>query len=149
RQRLPGRWQAWPQALNDSRAFAYLTMKPGADPVGALMSEFAALWFPDPTDPKRLDRARGWTKRLRKGTARLADVIKATDDRLGDKLSLTPPPRIFLYIDQGEELYALSPPEERKRFSKLIADGLTHNPRRLIVMTSQRADYYGELQANT
>jgi formylglycine-generating enzyme required for sulfatase activity len=148
RQRLPGRQQAWPQALNGSRAFAYLAMKPGEDPVGVLMSEFAALWFPDPTDPKRLDRSREWAARLRQETARLADVIKATDDHLRGELSLIPPPRIFLYIDQGEELYARSPPAERKRFSEIIADGLAHNPQRLIVMTSQRADYYGELQAN-
>jgi len=75
-------------------------------------------------------------------------VIKATDDHLQGELALTPPPRIFLYIDQGEELYSRSPPAERKRFSEIIADGLSHNPQRLIVMTSQRADYYGELQAN-
>jgi formylglycine-generating enzyme required for sulfatase activity len=148
RQRLPGRHQAWPQALNGSRAFAYLAMKPGEDPVGALMSEFAALWFPDPTDPKRLDRAGEWAARLRQGAVRLADVIKATDDHLRGELSLTPPPRIFLYIDQGEELYARTPPAKRKRFSEVIADGLDRNPQRLIVMTSQRADYYGELQAN-
>ena len=148
RQRLPGGQQAWPLSLNGSRAFAYLAMKPGEDPVGALMSEFAALWFPDPTDPQRLDRAREWATRLRQGTARLADVIKATDDHLQGELALTPPPRIFLYIDQGEELYSRSPPAERKRFSEIIADGLSHNPQRLIVMTSQRADYYGELQAN-
>jgi hypothetical protein len=149
RQRPPGRQQAWPQALNGSRAFAYLAMRPGDDPVGALISEFAALWFPDPTDPRRLDRSREWAARLREGTARLADVIKATDDHLAGERSLTPPPRFFLYIDQGEELYARSPPVERKRFSEIIADGLTRDPIRLIVMTSQRADYYGELQANT
>jgi hypothetical protein len=63
RQRLPGGQQACPHALNGGRAYAYLTMKPGEDPVGALTSEFAALWFPDPTDPKRLDRAREWAKR--------------------------------------------------------------------------------------
>ena len=148
RQRWPGRQHAWPETLKDSRAWAYLAMKPGEDPIDALMSEFAALWFPDPTDPKRVDRRQEWAERLRQGKARLADVIKASDDHLRNELSLTPPPRIFLYIDQGEELYARSPPAERKRFSEIIADGLARNPQRLIVMTSQRADYYGELQAN-
>ena len=148
RQRWPGGRHAWPQTLKDSRAWAYLAMKPGEDPIDALMSEFTALWFPDPTDPKRVDRRHEWAERLRQRNARLADVIKATDDHLRDELSLVPPPRIFLYIDQGEELYARSPPAERKRFSEIIADGLVHNPQRLIVMTSQRADYYGELQAN-
>jgi formylglycine-generating enzyme required for sulfatase activity len=148
RQRWPGGQQAWPEALKDSRAFAYLAMKPGENPIDALMSEFTALWFPDPTDPKRLDRRLEWAGRLRHRNAQLADVIKASDDHLRNELSLTPPPRFFLYIDQGEELYARSPPAERKRFSEIIADGLARNPQRLIVMTSQRADYYGELQAN-
>ena len=148
RQRWPGRQRDWPETLKDSRAWAYLAMKPGEDPIDALMSEFTALWFPDPTDPKRVDRRQEWAERLREGKARLADVIKASDDNLRNELSLTLPPRVFLYIDQGEELYARSPPTERKRFSEIIADGLASNPQRLIVMTSQRAEYYGELQAN-
>src|SRR5215471_5499052 len=148
RQRRPSGEHAWPQTLKDSRAWAYLTMKPGVDPVDALMSEFTALWFPDPTDPKRVDRRREWAERLRQGQARLGDVIKASDDHLHSALSLMPPPRFFLYIDQGEELYARTPPAERKRFSEIIADGLAGSPQRLIVTISQRADYYGELQAN-
>jgi formylglycine-generating enzyme required for sulfatase activity len=148
RQRWLGGQRAWPPTLNDSRAFAYLAMKPGEDPIDALMSEFTALWFPDPTDPKRVDRRREWAERLRHGNARLADVIKTSDDQLRNALSLTLPPRFFLYIDQGEELYARTPVAERKRFSEIIADGLASSPQRLIVMTSQRADYYGELQAN-
>ena len=92
--------------------------------------------------PQRMDRS------CCAREARLADLIETTDKRFRDELALTPPPRIFLYIDQGEELYARSPPAERKRFSEIIADGLASSPQRLIVMTSQRADYYGELQAN-
>jgi formylglycine-generating enzyme required for sulfatase activity len=148
RQRWPGGQRAWPQPLKDSRAWAYLAMKPGEDPIGALMSEFAALWFPDPTDPKRVDRRNEWAERLRTGNARLADVIKASDDHLRNTLSLTPPPRVFLYIDQGEELYARAPAAARKRFSEIIADGLASSPQRLTAMMSQRADYFGELQAN-
>src|SRR5262249_21953522 len=139
---------AWPQALKDSRAFAYLAMKPGDDPIDELMSEFTALWFPDPTDPKRVDRRLEWAERLRQGNVQFVDVIKATDDHLRRELSLNPPPCFFLYIDQGEELYTRTPPAERKRFSEIIADGLARSSQRLIVMTSQRADYYGELQAN-
>jgi WD40 repeat protein len=148
RQRWAAGGHAWPQALKDSRAFAYLTMKPGEDPIDEFMSAFTALWFPDPTDPKRVDRRWQWAERLRQGNARFADVIKATDDHLRNELALTPPPRFFFYIDQGEELYARAPPAERKRFSEIIADGLAQSSQRLIIMTSQRADYYGELQAN-
>lgn len=148
RQRWPGGEHAWPDTLKDSRAWAYLTMKPGEDPVAALVSEFASLWFPDATDPQRIERREAWVKLLRDGKGRLADLIEATDKQFRDVLSLTPPPRLFVYIDQGEELYARTKPEDRKRFSQIIADGLTTCPHRLVVMTSQRADYYGELQAN-
>lgn len=149
RQRWPGRPAAdWPASLKDSRAWAYLAMKPGENPIDALMSELAALWFADPTEPKRVDRRVEWTERLRQGNARLTDVIKASDEHLRTALSITPPPRYLLYIDQGEELYARSPAIERKRFSEIIADGLTGSPQRLSVITSQRVDYFGELQAN-
>ena len=148
RQRWPGAKQPWPDALKDSRAWAYLAMKPGEDPVAALASEFAALWFADATDPQRVARRNEWTKLLREGGAGLADLTETTDKRFRDELALTPPPRLFLYIDQGEELYARAPAPERKRFSEIIAEGLRKQPQRLIVMTSQRADYFGELQAN-
>ena len=148
RQRWPGGNQPWPAAVADSRAWAYLTMKPGEDPIGALAAEFAALWFPDATDPQRIARRKDWTELLRTGDAGLADLIETTDARFRDDLSLAPPARIFLYIDQGEELYARTAVADRKRFSSLLADALDGPNQRLIVMTSQRADYYGELQAN-
>src|SRR5262249_7380523 len=91
RQRWPGGQRPWPETLKESRAWAYLAMKPGEDPIDSLMSEFTALWFPDPTDPKRVDRRREWAERLRQGKARLADVIKASDDHLRNELSLTLP----------------------------------------------------------
>jgi hypothetical protein len=58
---------AWPQTLKNSRAWAYLAMKRSEDPIGALMSEFAALRFPDPTDPKRVDRRNEWAERHDRG----------------------------------------------------------------------------------
>jgi formylglycine-generating enzyme required for sulfatase activity len=154
RERWPGGKQAWPQSLEDSRAYAYLRMEPGKNPIEMLVSEFTALWFPDRTDSLRLARDQEWTVRLRQvnpdgsPAARLANLIKATDEHLRDRLSLTPPPRYLLYIDQGEELYSRASPDERRRFSEIIADGLASSAQRLIVMTSQRADYFGKLQGN-
>jgi formylglycine-generating enzyme required for sulfatase activity len=148
RQRWPRGRQTWPDALKDSRAWAYLTMRPGEDPIAALISAFASLWYPDATDPRRIEWRDAWIKRLREGKGRIADLIEATDKQFHDTLSLSPPPRVFLHIDQGEELCARTPAPARKRFSELIGDGLGSCPQRLIVMTSQRADYYGELQNN-
>jgi hypothetical protein len=64
---LPRGQHAWPQTLKNSRAWAYLAMKRSEDPIGALMSEFAALRFPDPTDPKRVDRRNEWAERHDRG----------------------------------------------------------------------------------
>jgi hypothetical protein len=146
RQRWPGDAKTWPAALKDSRAWAFLSMKPGDDPVGALVSAFASLWFSDVTDPDRIARRNKWTELLKKGEAGLAELIATTEARFKNELGLVPPPRTFLYIDQGEELYARAPKDEIKCFSKVIAKGL--GDPRLMVMTSQRSDYYGHLQAN-
>ena len=148
RQRWPGGQNAWPDSLKDSRAWAFLTMKPGEDPIAALVSQFASLWFPDTTDPQRIERRDAWIELLREGEGRTGDLIEVTDKRFREALSLSPLPRIFLFIDQGEELCARTPAQERKRFCEIIADGLTSCPQRLVVMMSLRADYYGDLQLN-
>jgi hypothetical protein len=146
RQRWPDGDQKWPAALKDSRSWAFLSMRPGEDPVEALASTFASLWFADATEPDRIARRRKWTAMLKDGSAGLSDLIETTDARFKTELGLAPPRRFFLYIDQGEELYSRAPKDRIKSFSELVAHGLSHP--RLVVMTSQRSDYYGQLQAN-
>jgi hypothetical protein len=68
------------------------------------------------------------------------------DARFKTELGLAPPRRFFLYIDQGEELYSRAPKDRIKSFLELVARGLRHP--RLVVMTSQRSNYYYELEAN-
>ena len=58
RQRWPDGDQKWPAALKDSRSWAFLSMRPGEDPVEALASTFASLWFADATEPDRIARRR-------------------------------------------------------------------------------------------
>ena len=146
RQRWPGVGRAWPVAFKDSRAWAFLSTKPGDDPVAALVSAFTSLWFADDTDPKRFDRRDEWIERFKNRKGCLADLIDTTGNHFKNELGLVPPPRAFLYIDQGEELYARTSKDQIKRFSEILAQSLP-DPR-LIVMMSQRADYYGQLQAN-
>ena len=109
-------------------------------------SAFASFWFADATDPDRVARRKKWAAALKAGEAGLSDLIDSTDARFKTELGLAPPRRFFLYIDQGEELYWRAPKDPITLFSKLIAHGLCHP--RLMVMTSQRSDYYGQLQAN-
>jgi hypothetical protein len=137
---------AWPEALQDSRQWAFLTIRPGEDPVRALITAFADLWFIDATDPERIERRSKWEKLLRDGSCRLTDLIDTTRERFVRELQLASPARIVININQSEELYALTPPASREEFSRLIAEGLAD--RRLAVLASIRSDYYGELQAN-
>jgi hypothetical protein len=145
RQRWPGDGAgAWPRELSDSRAWSYLTMRPGERPLQALASAFTSLWFEDPTDPTRFQRTDEWEARLQ-DKGRLSELLDATAARFR-QLGIEPPPRVFLYVDQGEELYSRALKEGARRFSKVLSDVLTDE--RLVAMMSQRADHYGNLQAN-
>lgn len=136
----------WPEALKDSRQWAFLTIRPGEDPIRALITAFADLWFSDATDPERIERRNKWEKLLRDGACGLRDLIDTTRDRFVRELQLAAPSRVVININQSEELYSLTPPANREPFSRLIAEGLAD--RRLAVLASLRSDYYGELQAN-
>ncbi len=136
----------WPSALNESREWATITMRPGDDPVQALVAAFMDLWFGDMTDPDRIGRRNRWAKLFRDGEAQLRDIIQATFDRFEKELALPAPRRILLNINQAEELYSLAPEAAREPFSKLVAQALTD--RRFAVIASIRSDYYGYHQAN-
>jgi hypothetical protein len=145
RQRWPGaEGQPWPDDLRDSRAWSYLTIKPGDQPLRALAGAFTGLWFEDPTDPARYQRTDDWAARLRGGGA-LTELLDANQARF-QQMGLEPPSRIFLYVDQGEEFYSRASKEDAARFFKLVAESIAD--RRLSVMTSLRSDYYGYFQAN-
>ena len=106
--------------------------------------------------PRRLavrrDRSRSASKRqqdwieLLQGKATLSDLIDATERRR-EELDQPKPPAFFLYVDQGEELYARAGEHERRRFSELLAQALA-DPR-LRAMMSMRSDFLGSLQSDT
>jgi class 3 adenylate cyclase len=137
--------EAWPPRLKASRSWAYLTMRPGDNPIRALASAFTDLWFHERGDPRRYDWVDGWEARLN-GKGNLAELLDETQARYTDNKA-APPARIVLYIDQAEELYASRLPRQlAHRFSQIVAEALSD--RRLLVLASQRSDYYGYLQAN-
>ena len=78
-----------------------------------------------------------WIEVLRDGKTTLTDFLDATERRYKE-LAQPPPPAFFLYIDQGEELYVRAEKQQRRRFSEVVATGLT-DPR-LRALTSLRAD---------
>jgi formylglycine-generating enzyme required for sulfatase activity len=133
----------WPSAFADSRRWCFLTMRPGADPLKALVEPFLRIWQFDPTDPRRETRQIEWTESLREGRNTLAGLLTATEARL-EELGQPKPPGFLLYVDQGEELYARAEERARNRFSELLAQALGEP--RLRAMMSLRADFFGHLQ---
>ena len=136
---------AWPAAFEDSRRWCFLSLKPGTDPLKALVEAFLDTWQYAATDPERVTRQHGWMEALHGRKATLPDLIDATERRRKE-LDQPKPPGFFLYVDQGEELYARAEESQRRRFSELLAQALL-DPR-LHVMMSMRSDFLGHLQAD-
>ena len=136
--------QSWPEVLKDSRRWGFLTMKPGDDPIRALAGAFTSQWFDKPTDAQMFEQTDAWSERL-SAKGRISDLIDATEGHFSS-IGVTSPSRYFLYVDQGEELYARAPRSKQARFSEIVAAGLS-DPR-IVIMTSLRSDYYGQLQAD-
>ncbi|MGO9327122.1 MAG: SUMF1/EgtB/PvdO family nonheme iron enzyme [Steroidobacteraceae bacterium] len=133
----------WPSAFADSRRWCFLTLRPGGDPLRALVEAFLRIWQFDPTDPRRETRQIEWIENLREGRNTLAGLFDATEARL-EELCQPKPPGFLLYVDQGEELYARAEERARHRFSELLAQALVEP--RLRAMMSLRADFFGDLQ---
>ena len=136
--------KAWPAVFQNSRQWCFLTLKPGAEPIKALVDCFLDAWQFEATDPERVNGSMAGSKLLH-GKATLSDLIDATERRR-EELDQPKPPAFFLYVDQGEELYARAGERERRRFSELLAEALA-DPR-LRAMMSMRSDFFGSLQSD-
>jgi formylglycine-generating enzyme required for sulfatase activity len=133
----------WPHAFQESRCWCFLTLKPGTEPLKALVESFLDTWQLGATDPERAKQQNGWIELLRDGKAMLRDLCDATERRYKE-LDRTKPPAFLLYVDQGEELYVRAEEHQRRRFSEVIAQGVA-DPR-LSMLMSMRTDFLGELQ---
>jgi formylglycine-generating enzyme required for sulfatase activity len=133
----------WPRVFAESRRWCFLTLKPGTEPLKALVETFLDTWQLGATDPERVKQQNGWIELLRDGKAMLRDLLDATERRYKE-LDRAQPPAFLLYIDQGEELYVRAEEQQRRRFSEVIAQG-AGDPR-LYMLMSMRTDFLGELQ---
>jgi formylglycine-generating enzyme required for sulfatase activity len=138
-----GAANAWPTVFQDSRQWCFLSLKPGTDPLKALVESFLDTWQFAATDAERVTRHHGWMEALHGGKATLPDLIDATERRRKE-LDQPKPPGFLLYVDQGEELYVRAEEGQRRRFSELLAQALP-DPR-LHIMMSMRSDFLGHLQ---
>jgi formylglycine-generating enzyme required for sulfatase activity len=136
---------AWPQAFQESRRWCFLTLKPGTEPLKALVEVFLETWHFDAGDPVRIKRRNEWVELLLDANRKitLPDLLDETERRYKE-LDRTKPPAFLLYVDQGEELYVRAEERQRQRFSEVIAEGVA-DPR-LYTLMSMRADFLGELQ---
>jgi formylglycine-generating enzyme required for sulfatase activity len=133
----------WPHAFQESRRWCFLTVKPGTEPLKALVESFLNTWQLGATDPERVKQQNGWIELLRDGKGMLRDLLDATERRYKE-LDRAQPPAFLLYMDQGEELYVRAEEQQRRRFSEVIGQG-AGDPR-LYMLMSMRADFLGELQ---
>ena len=133
----------WPQVFNDSRQWCFLALKPGSEPLKALVQAFLDTWQFDTTDVERVKRQNDWTELLlHDERTRLGDLLDATERRYKER-NLSEPPAFFLYIDQGEELYVRGEKSQSQRFSEILAQGLAEP--RFRAMMSLRSDFLGGL----
>jgi formylglycine-generating enzyme required for sulfatase activity len=134
---------AWPHSFRDSRRWCYLTLRPGTEPIKALVDEFLRTWQFEATDPLWARRQEEWVTALLDGKLSLRHLLDATERRY-EELRQPKPPAFFIYVDQGEELYVRAEQRQRARFSEILAAGLP-DPR-LRALMSLRADFSGALQ---
>ena len=133
----------WPRVFKNSRQWCFLSLKPGTEPLKALIDAFLDVWQFE-AEYERVVEQKGWIELLR-SKATLSDLIEATERRRV-KLDQPKPPAFLLYVDQGEELYVRSEEQQRRRFSELLAQALP-DPR-LRTMMSLRADFLGHLHSD-
>ena len=138
----------WPQVFQNSRRWCFLTMRPGADPIKALVEAFLENWQFNAGDPARIKQRNEWVELLLDDNkkTKLADLLDETRRR-SKELNQPEPPAFFMYVDQGEELYMPRTEErQRRRFSEILAHGLTDL--RLRALMSLRSDFLGALQGD-
>jgi WD40 repeat protein len=133
----------WPRAFHDSRRWCFLKLQPGADPLKSLIDTFLSTWKLDPISPDWAKKRAEWLRALLDDGLALSDLLDATE-RQYDHLQQPRPSAFFLYVDQGEELYARSEERQRRRFSQILSEGLRES--RLRALLSMRSDFFGALQ---
>lgn len=138
-----GETNDWPLVFRESRQWCFLSLKPGVEPLKALVEAFIDAWQFGATDPSRVELRNHWLALLRDDKSGLSDLIDAIERRRSE-LGQTKPPGFLLYVDQGEELYVRAEKHQGQRFSQILVAALP-DPR-LHVMMSLRSDFLGELQ---
>lgn len=138
--------EGWPRALQSSRRWASLTMRPGRHPFLSLVKAFSRLWRLSDLDPDRETIENKWARKLNEGNASVRGLIEATLNRL-ETLNIPAPGAFILYLDQAEEVYAVHSSSTSSSFFRVITQGLEDGSFR--AFASIRSDYYGSIQQDS
>src|SRR6266568_3943964 len=73
----------WPAAFADSRKWCVFTLRPGTEPITALVEAFLDTWHFDASDPARIRRRNEWVELLLHDDQKtnLAELLDATERR--------------------------------------------------------------------
>ena len=71
----------WPDTFHDSRRWFFLTLRPGTQPLRALVALFFDTWQYKAASSERVKEEKGWIELLRDGKAALPDLLNATQRR--------------------------------------------------------------------
>ena len=84
----------WPQVFQESRRWCFLTLKPGTEPLKALVEAFLDIWQFETSDPARIKRRNEWVELLldANGKITLADLLNETERRYKKLGQRFPPP---------------------------------------------------------
>src|SRR5262249_47501798 len=80
---LPG---PWPPTFSESRRWCFLKLKPGTEPMRALVEPFLWTWQFEAVDPRRAELLSSWVTRLIDDKVTLQDLLDATEARYLDEL---------------------------------------------------------------
>ena len=84
----------WPHAFRESRRWCFLTLKPGTEPLKALVESFLDTWQLGATDPERVKQQNGWIELLAR-TARPRCAICSTRPSAATRNWIGPSPPPF------------------------------------------------------
>jgi Novel STAND NTPase 1/TIR domain len=71
----------WPHAFQESRRWCFLTLKPGTEPLKALVKSFFDTWQLGAIDPERVKLQNDWIELLRDSKAMLRDLLPSAATR--------------------------------------------------------------------
>ena len=115
-------------ALPDSEHWQYITLRPEDSPIDALAAELAKL------QGGSLDLTLRLSRELAESNRALLLATKALVDRTSGQ-------RLVLVVDQAEELWTQTPPDQRDRFVDMLLTGAEAPAMPTLIILTMRADF--------